>query len=40
MINSNDMIAQKSTSNVIKKPNEWSHSWAMRNQIKTKNNNR
>ena len=39
MINSNSMIAQQGTSNIISKPNEWSHSREMRKQRKTTKNN-
>ena len=40
MIYIDNKIAQKSTSDVINEPNEWSHSWEMMKQIKmTKKDN-
>ena len=39
MINSDSIIAQQGTSNIISKPNEWSHSREMRKRRKTTKNN-
>ena len=39
MVYSDNMFAQQGTSNLISEINEWLHSWVMRKQIKTTNNN-